>query len=390
VALPDTFRVESRPLLSLVATGELPRIDAAALAVLPDSLPGRLGLSREELRRDLLGGVPVVSDIYELALGRIGMVMLPVYRSDVYADTEGLLSAAGAAVNLAGLLGARSISLTDLLGSATDYGRALAQPPGTTITTGHATTAAAVVETLLATLRLAHREPSGERLGFLGLGSIGTATLRLALRVLDPPAEILLCDVPRVRPHLDALVREARDAGYTGPIRIAESHGAVPPALYGATTIIGATNVGGLLDIARVAPGTVIVDDSEPHCFDPAEAIARFEAYRDILFTIAGVLLSPTPVVKLRWAPERFRHLMRDLRFHPEDAFAIAGCTLSSLLTLRVGDLPATLGLVDGPAAQAHYQAIHDHAFTARMPRTSDGYVLPPDATAAFTAKFGG
>ncbi|MEU8180867.1 amino acid adenylation domain-containing protein [Micromonospora sp. NPDC049047] len=390
VALPDTLILEPRPLLSLVATGEIPRIDAAALAVLPDSLPGRLGLSREELRRDLLGGVPVVSDIYELALGRIGMVMLPVYRSDVYADPEGLLSAAGAAVNLAGMLGARSISLTDLLGSATDYGRALVQPPGMTITTGHATTAGAVVETLLATLRLVQREPSGERLGFLGLGSIGTATLRLALRVLDPPAEILLCDVPRVRPHLAALVREARDAGYTGPIRVVESHGAIPPELYEATTIIGATNVGGLLDIARVAPGTIVVDDSEPHCFDPAEAIARFEAHRDVLFTIAGVLLSPTPVVKLRWAPERFSHLMHDLRFTPEDAYAIAGCTLSSLLTLRVDDLPATLGLVDGTAAEAHHRAIHEHAFTARMPRTSDGYVLSPEGMAAFATKFGG
>jgi hypothetical protein len=247
-----------------------------------------------------------------------------------------------------------------------------------------------VVETLLATLRLVQREPVSERLGFLGLGSIGTATLRLALRVLDPPAELLLCDVPRVRPHLEELVREARAAGFTGPVRIVESRGAVPAEFYEATTIVGATNVGGLLDLARVAPGTVIVDDSEPHCFDPAEAIDRFESHRDILFTIAGVLLSPTPVMKLRWAPDRFRHLLGELRLTGEDAFAIPGCTLSGLLTMRVPDLPVTLGFVDGEAAHAHHRAVHDHGFTARMPRTSDGYVLAPAAIAEFAAKFGG
>lgn len=70
----------------------------------------------------------------------------------------------------------------------------------------------------------------------------------------------------------------------------------VPDKVYDASVIVGATNVPDVLDITRVHQGTVIVDDSAPHCFDVKLAIERAEAKADILFTEGGLLSSPAPL----------------------------------------------------------------------------------------------
>ena len=105
----------------------------------------------------------------------------------------------------------------------------------------------------------------------------------------------------------------------------------VPAEMYESTLIIGATNVPNVLDIKQVQPGTLIVDDSGPHCFDPELAIQRLQQQEDILFTEGGVLQLPHPITQLWYQPRQLEKLKIPGRTgHP---FNITGCVLSSLLS---------------------------------------------------------
>ena len=103
---------------------------------------------------------------------------------------------------------------------------------------------------------------------FIGLGSVGLATLRLLLSCLPHPARLSLCDVYSKQEILESLRRELIDElGYRGEVRLLASRHEVPAELYEASLIVGATNVAEILDIDRLAPGTIVVDDSAPHAF---------------------------------------------------------------------------------------------------------------------------
>ncbi len=172
------------------------------------------------------------------------------------------------------------MSLTGLLPSATDYGRdlALAGHDLPRVTTGHATTTSAVVLAVRRALEEGGRDLAGEHVGFIGLGSVGLATLRLLLSCLPHPARLSLCDVYSKWESLESLRRELiGELGYRGEVRLLASRREVPAELYDASLIVGATNVADILDIDRVAPGTIVVDDSAPHVFDSEAALRRFD-----------------------------------------------------------------------------------------------------------------
>ena len=105
------------------------------------------------------------------------------------------------------------------------------------------------------------------------------------LRYLPHPAEIILCDVYSKFDFLSQTRQKIIDEfDFRGKVHIALSQPTVPPEIYKATLIIGATNVPDILDITQLQPGTMIVDDSAPHCFRLEDAIQRFEEHADILF----------------------------------------------------------------------------------------------------------
>src|SRR5262249_671062 len=133
---------------------------------------------------------------------------------------------------------------------------------------------------------------------------------------------------------------------------------------YGASLIVGATNVPEVLDIARVRPGTLIVDDSGPHCFAVSQAISRLETQQDVLFTEGGALRSPTPVDELVYAP---REWAAELPGDAEDqlrtgwpAGHLMGCVFSGLLSARYPDLPPTIGLVATQEALRHLRRLRE------------------------------
>jgi amino acid adenylation domain-containing protein len=312
-ALAPFMTIERRPLLPLFESGELAPVEAAAIGYLPSVLLRYTGLAPKEVIDGWCSGRPVVSGLYETPLGRIALLLIPRFDSQLYQEPEDLLGVLSQALRTAGKLGARAVSLTGLLPSATDYGLALQQ--GITgqelpqITTGHATTAAAVVLAVRRLLSEAGRDLTQERVGFVGLGSVGTASLRALLHCLPPPAEIRLCDVYGKREALLGLRRELLgELGYRGPVHVLEARGSVPPGLYESSLLIGATNVPDILDVDRLAPGTLLVDDSSPHCFPLDRAARRLRERRDILFTEGGMLRAPRRLQQVIYLPAELEH----------------------------------------------------------------------------------
>jgi hypothetical protein len=396
VTLSSSLTIERRPLLPLFESGQLAPVQAAAIGYLPSALLEYTGLSPRTILEKWCADRPVVSGIYETPLGRIGLLLLPRFDFQLYQDPADLLGVLGQALLTAGRLGARVVSLTGLLPSATHYGQDLEHAlPGQQlprITTGHATTTAAVVLSVHRILAEAGRDLAQERVGFVGLGSVGTAALRAMLRCLPHPAEIRLCDVYSKRHALLELRQEIlEDLGYCGPVQVLEARGAVPPELYESTLVVGATNVPDILDVEQLQPGTLLVDDSSPHCFRVDRAAHRLRQRQDILFTEGGMLRAPGPLEQVLYLPANLEKVVRD---GPAELFAnydprhITGCVLSSLLSAQRTDLPPTVGLVGLQMCLDHYHTLEQLGFQAAALHC-EGYAVDEGVVAGFRDRFG-
>lgn len=149
------------------------------------------------------------------------------------------------------------------------------------------------------------------------------------------------------------------------PVRVIESAdaGTLPAEVYDtADVIVTAVSSGttALLDVDRLRPGTIVVDDSFPHCFDTARALDRMRQAQDVLIVGGGLLaLDPTetqvspdlPAAALTGhATARTQH---HLALHLPGT--LASCRLESLLHAHTGGpesgtgLPLVHGLVDLP-----------------------------------------
>jgi amino acid adenylation domain-containing protein len=352
-----------RPLAMIRAEGSFDEIDAAAIAYLPDELldaARRIGTEQAVRRRLPRANDPQWGAVCHLPFGTIALVVVPRFGIDLIADPDAALNAVQAAADYASRLGARTAALTGLIPAVTDLGRALRPREGLEMTTGHATTASAIVLTTISAAQAAARNLVDETVAFVGLGAIGTATLRLMLDRTTHPRRLVLCDVPAKSSHLVQLAHEIRtNFGYCGNIEIAAAPGAVPDEVYQSRFIIGATNVPGVLEIERLAPGTIVIDDSFPHCFDLDKAIDRTRSRGDIL-PLDGGLVSPRGLIE--WTMTMPANFSAVLGHHEAgllpDSTAITGCILSSLLA-QSHDAPATTGPVSITACRDHWQALH-------------------------------
>jgi hypothetical protein len=286
--------------------------------------------------------------------------------------------------------------LTGLIPSATGYGQAvqdacdergdLASP-----TTGHATTIAAVVLNLEALLRTADRAMEDEIVMFYGIGSIGLGALRLMLDVLQHPAELRLCDPYRSAESFDDLERTLRrEHGFEGEIRIVRPEQETD--LYDASVIVGATNVENVIEVTRLAPGTLVVDDSWPHCLNGPAALDRLTVQRDILITEGGFVRSPAPMSRITRIPAALAGIvpadLPNLLFSSLNAHDITACVLSAVLTAHRPELAPTIGLVDLETTRQHWEILHELGFAAADP-SYEGVALDRDDIEAFRERFG-
>ncbi|AZQ39733.1 amino acid adenylation domain-containing protein [Streptomyces cyaneochromogenes] len=335
----------------------------AAIAGLPPESPG---LGREEIRALLFPeGRARLLEETGTPLGNSGFVALPLFADELAAGGD-LAARTARAVEHAASLGARCVSLAGMIPSLTGYGYDVLRETtaGAALTTGHGSTTVAVVKTVRATLAATGRRLDDLSLAIVGCGSIGTSSLRLLLATAPrPPARLLLCDVPASTVRLKRLAADLTAGNPAMPVQVAESGRSLPASVYEADVIVtavsGATN---LLDIDRLRPGTTVVDDSFPHCFDTARALDRMSRDQDVLVVGGGLLALDATVTRL--SDDLPGVASAGFAMRPGIAGTLASCRLESLLHAHLADsgrspsaLPLIHGLVDLPRALAHWDA---------------------------------
>jgi amino acid adenylation domain-containing protein len=379
------------PLFDLIRNGSLPPVNSAALTYIPDkSVTGGSNFIKGPV-----GDKPVLYNYMTSGSENIGIIALPLEISDLYNDRNRTVALCIEAVRMAQDIGAGVVSLTGLIPSATENGIMLQKALDNTdihtrITTGHATTAAAVILSLIKLLDKSKRDLSNENLCVLGIGSIGTAVIKLMMSVLPHPLSIVLCDLPGKKDALIGLRSELADGlGYRGDINLVYSgeHG-LPDEIYDTSLIVGATNVPDILGIDRLKPGTLIVDDSGPHCFSVKKAKTRLIIDGDILFTEGGVLESPAVINRKIYLPESIdAGLVEKLKMHFASNKEITGCILSSLLSAKYDRLLPKVGRVDLQDCMDHYNLLIEKGYKGAALHCDD-FIVPANIINKFADAF--
>ncbi|MFC7640964.1 hypothetical protein ACFQX6_08135 [Streptosporangium lutulentum] len=340
-------------------------LDAALVGYLP--APGHLAslagsaavsLPRERLR-DLLfpEGRPRLVEEIGTPLGRSGFICLPLFADELPVVPDLAARTAGA-VEYAASLGARCVSLAGMIPSLTGYGFDVLRETKTraAVTTGHAATVVSVVKTVHAALERSRYTLGELTVAVVGLGSIGRASLELLLTLAErPPARLLLCDVAGSAPRLTELAGELVGRDLAGAVEVHESDPELPDVVYESALLVTAVSGGGApLDVERLRPGAIVVDDSFPHCFDTGKALARMAERRDAL-TVGGGLLAIRDVER-RIAEGLPPAAAAGYAAQPWLPGTIASCRLESLLWAARPGLPLVHGLVDVSPALAYWK----------------------------------
>lgn len=390
------FYLEHRNLLNLFCTGKIEGVEGAALVYMKNEVRELAKQTGTDIFSDFFEDSPMVSRIYDCKLGRFAVILLPIYSDQVYIKGVKLKQYVLEGLHIAKAIGAKTVSMAGMLPSALEYGKSILEAGEYTkdlpeITTGHATTVVAITFAVQKILSLANRILQNEVVGFLGMGSIGSATLKLMLLKLAHPAKIILCDIYMKKSELEMMavcIRE--DYGFQGEIEVVTSSGDTPELFYEASMIIGATNVADVLQIGKLKPGTILVDDTSPHCFPVAEAIKRFEENCDILFSEGGVLNVPFTIKETVYLDKETYHnekskLLLEKNFNPHN---IMGCIFSSLLTSVFEEVKANIGEVKIEDSSANFDCYKQNGFQGSMPHC-EGYWLELEKIKQFAEEFG-
>jgi hypothetical protein len=346
----------------------------------------QLGLTPPELRRHL-GDGPFLASLSTTPLGVSAGITLPLTYAELVRDRRSARSYAQAALDMAFAMNASYVSLAGLLASALDYGSRLDAPPGR-ITTGHATTAAAILKTVQAVLGVANRRWAVESVGVLGVGSVGRAVIAAALAKLGRPRRIVLADLAVKEAEVTAL-GDFLAQDYPGlDVSFADATRLERNALYEASLIIGCTSTPNVLRVEKLAPGCIVVDDSVPHCFDVARARARVAEAGDILLANGGGLAFAESYPTTSYPPELLRRQL-GWRAGTHRGSYITSCVLSPLLMAADPNLPATVGQGAAvPAVLANWDALDQHAISA-PPIHCAGTSPSSEDIARFAERFG-
>ncbi len=371
--------MEPRSLMGLISDKIIDPMDAAALEYLPDELLlGDGQRDKDAVLEKWCGKEPVLSGVIETSLGRIGMITLPCFASDLFQDGPRVTENVLAALELAERAGARTVSMTGLLPSATRQGLAVMDRmvPGNglpALTTSQASVASVMVMTVEKLLAEAHRSMDGEHLGIIGCDMQGQAMLKLMLDALPHPRAITLCGVYQDKGMLNRLARDlSSDSGFDGELGILTARPDVPPEFYDTTLIVGATNATGIIDTRLLRPGTLLVSDPARPCFNPELAFNRFESQHDIMFAEGDLLATGTPCRRQILLTEEMAAQLppaerRDLL--QADPNTITGCVLSGLFSVRDPEIPVTVGDLDLEICRKHLLGIKKLGFEAAAPR---------------------
>jgi pyochelin synthetase len=406
---------ERRDLLTLYASGKIPQVDGAGVLATPAGMFERAGINPGDVAHKLMAlDTPHLCGIIDTNLGRIATIMVPrLDTAELYLHRERLVETIVSGIEMGARLGAKNISLSGLLVSATDYGRGVAAaikdrkdlPP---VTSGHDTTSASVVLNVENMLSMTGRSMENEVLGILGVGSVGKASMHLLLTHLPHPRKLILCDPyaatgdsPRgpaagLPSRLRKAADEARNVlGYKGEIQVYGGTSKLPEEFYEATVISADTNAPDVVDVAKLRPGAMLVDDSIPPCYDRDAALARVAEKADVLFGQGDVIECATPMQKVfGWPPLMYELAGEEgvdwFAANTPDAYSttqITSSVLSNVLVAQEGISPFT-GPSEPGRAGKHIEVLRKNGYVGGPPQC-DGVLIPAESIARFVEQFG-
>jgi CRP-like cAMP-binding protein/predicted amino acid dehydrogenase len=251
---------------------------------------------------------PVFGEVLQAAPSSVGLLFLPRFAKDLMDPrrrAEARRIIAQDCLSLARNNGARVLCLGGLTASLMKYGRTLPQADTTQsdttqsgrlqVTTGHAVTAISCVRTFTRGVTHAGLDIEAEQLTVVGMGSVGRSFLDLLLTRDRLPRRIVLSDLPSQTKRLRGIAEtlQARlPAGTSIEVVPTNSQGALEPdhPAYDSRLLFSATSAPEVIDIDRVLPGTLLVDDSQPHCWSRTKAWARVKARGDVFPCEAGLI----------------------------------------------------------------------------------------------------
>lgn len=314
-----------------------------------------------------LAGEPHLTHVIDTGYGAVGLVLLPVLDRDLFADPARAVALVRAGLRLAAAHGARTVSATGMIPSATDGLRAV-PAEGLRLLTGHESVTAAFVMNVHGLCARAGRTVADEDVAFLGLGHIGAAALGLLLHTGPHPRALQLVDVPAKRAVLEQIAVDARQTyGFAGPIEVHTSRRwQAPEAVYRSSLLCSATSVARVLDVGQLRPGTLVVDDSFPLSFASQPARRRIERDQDVMITMAGTLATPSPCgVETRFETQvplvqRVIELMG--RAAASDPHWGTACVHAAAVGPAL-ELPGGLGPATVAASAAHLKALTEAGF---------------------------
>ncbi|MEX0732735.1 MAG: hypothetical protein WED00_00575 [Aquisalimonadaceae bacterium] len=192
--------------------------------------------------------------------------------------------------------GAKVVCLGGLTASLTGYGRRIrdrAEALGLRITSGHSATVVNMLSTMETALNALDRPIERSSVVVMGMGSVGTGFARLLLEHRPLPRELVLMDLPSRRGYSEELAGELHRS--TGcEIRVASTapNGRVPPggSPYRCDILVSAINASHVIEVDKLAPGTLLVDDSQPWCWSRDDAWQRCMEHQDIIPCEAGLV----------------------------------------------------------------------------------------------------
>ena len=350
-------------------------IDAALIAYFPSSKTFSdlfsLEVTGKEITKNLINtilpdGLPKLLEIENTNYGKTGVIFLPYYAEELYAvKKEQLLNSIDLAIEEAKIKGAKNISLAGNLPSRTNYCysvinnlKQLSVPAESiNITTGHSCTVVAVVKTIQKVLKEMGLCIENLNIAVAGFGSIGQASLNLLLNKIGAPASIKIADLSSQIPALHQPLEKIKN-NYKGKLSVIEIESEIPDEFYLADLIIGASSQGEILDIEKISPGTIIVDDSFPHIVNTLKAINRMKKEKDILI-IGGGKIDIGDTERTILENKLPKNLINNIIKKLGDQ-GLPGCRVESLMMSYNNSLPSTIGLVTEESADKYWNILSD------------------------------
>ena len=167
------------------------------------------------------------------------------------------------------------------------------------ITTGHSLTCLA----LASTFEMILNKIRSQTLAVIGVGSIGQSSLILLLERICKAdfKEIILCDLKSKETKLKKFAQFVREKYSIEPSIIFYKTPSYND-IYKADIFLGASSTAHVLEVKKLHPGSIIIDDSFPPVINVRDSIQRMKKDKDVLIVGGGNLTLPkSKFTSLTW-----------------------------------------------------------------------------------------